>query len=368
MRGKGELLELSQARSDVHLRIHAVPVFVRDQDRSLRLFVEQLGFNLIVDSRFESKDGMIRWVAVAPPDGTAVLGLITPKPGSDEDRFIGGCPSVVFITDNIDSKYREWCARGVRFLEPPQTSEWGGTFAQFEDVDGNGFTLVSVDIISQQVEAQRRAIAERLESERRVAQEFAIARQVQTRLFPQRQPPLRTLDYGGMCVPARQVGGDYYDFLDLGCERLGLVIGDISGKGIAAALLMANLQANLRGQCAIASDRPQALLRSVNDLRPGGRWRFVNRHPQGEAGFHGEYREITPPSRIVFTEIFEDFPDTVSVVTAELADEDGKTRLTANVRYPSKDVRDMVIASGMSTGAGISYDRLEDLLAELQRS
>jgi uncharacterized protein YndB with AHSA1/START domain len=102
------------------------------------------------------------------------------------------------------------------------------------------------------------------------------------------------------------------------------------------------------------------------DLRPGGRWRFVNRHPKGEAAFHGEYREITPPSRIVFTEIFEDVPDSVSVVTAELSDEAGKTRLTATVQYPSKDVRDMVIASGMSTGAGVSYDRLEDLLAELQ--
>ena len=104
------------------------------------------------------------------------------------------------------------------------------------------------------------------------------------------------------------------------------------------------------------------------DLRLGGRWRFVNRHPKGEVAFHGEYREITPPSRLVFTEIFEDFPDTVSVVTTEFADENGKTRMTATVQYPSKDVRDMVIASGMSTGAGISYDRLEDLVAELQRS
>ena len=51
------------------------------------------------------------------------------------------------------------------------------------------------------------------------------------------------------------------------------------------------------------------------DLRPGGKWRFVNRHPNGEAAFYGEYREITPPSRLVFTEIFEQFPDTVSVVT-----------------------------------------------------
>jgi uncharacterized protein YndB with AHSA1/START domain len=104
------------------------------------------------------------------------------------------------------------------------------------------------------------------------------------------------------------------------------------------------------------------------DLRVGGSWRFVNRHPKGEAAFHGEYREITPPSRLVFTEIFEEFPDTVTVVTTDLSDEGGKTRMTATVRYPSPEVRDMVLATGMSTGAGISYDRLEDLVAALQRS
>jgi uncharacterized protein YndB with AHSA1/START domain len=104
------------------------------------------------------------------------------------------------------------------------------------------------------------------------------------------------------------------------------------------------------------------------DLRVGGAWRFVNRHPKGEAVFYGEYREITPPSRLVFTEIFAQFPDSVSVVTAEFTDEDGKTRMTATVRYPSLAVRDMVLASGMSHGAGISYDRLDDLVAALQRS
>ncbi|HKO94173.1 MAG TPA: SRPBCC family protein [Polyangiaceae bacterium] len=104
------------------------------------------------------------------------------------------------------------------------------------------------------------------------------------------------------------------------------------------------------------------------DLRVGGAWRFVNRHPHGEVAFYGEYREITPPSRVVFTEIFEQFPDTVSVVTAVLTEEGSKTRLTATVRYPSLEVRDMVIASGMSRGAGISYDRLEDLVVSLQRS
>ena len=104
------------------------------------------------------------------------------------------------------------------------------------------------------------------------------------------------------------------------------------------------------------------------DLRVGGAWRFVNRHPEGEAVFYGEYREITPPSRLVFTEIFEPYPDSVSVVTTEFTTEGSKTRMTATVRYPSLEVRDMVIGSGMATGAGVSYDRLEELVAKLQRA
>jgi serine phosphatase RsbU (regulator of sigma subunit) len=105
-----------------------------------------------------------------------------------------------------------------------------------------------------------------LEAERRAAHDLAIAKEVQSRLFPQRQPPLATLTYGGICYPARAVGGDYYDFLDLGNGRLGVVLGDIAGKGMAAALLMANLQANLRSQCATASEQPHRFLQSVNQL------------------------------------------------------------------------------------------------------
>jgi serine phosphatase RsbU (regulator of sigma subunit) len=89
---------------------------------------------------------------------------------------------------------------------------------------------------------------------------------VQARLFPQKLPPLATLDYAGGCIQARQVGGDYYDFLDLGPGRLGLLLADIAGKGISGALLMANLQANLRSQYAVALEDPARLLRSVNQL------------------------------------------------------------------------------------------------------
>ncbi|HVP44618.1 MAG TPA: SRPBCC family protein [Terriglobales bacterium] len=104
------------------------------------------------------------------------------------------------------------------------------------------------------------------------------------------------------------------------------------------------------------------------DLRPGGAWRFVGRGPHGEYAFHGVYREVLPPERLVFTEIYDPFPDAESVVTSLFTEENGKTRLTATALYPSLQVRDMVIKSGVARGAGISYDRLEDLLKELQRS
>jgi uncharacterized protein YndB with AHSA1/START domain len=103
------------------------------------------------------------------------------------------------------------------------------------------------------------------------------------------------------------------------------------------------------------------------DLRPGGAWRFVNRHPQGEATFYGEYREIVPPSKLVYTEIFADYPDNVSLITALFAQEGKKTRYTATCAYPSREVRDIVMSTGMEKGAALSYDQLEALLRELTR-
>jgi len=103
------------------------------------------------------------------------------------------------------------------------------------------------------------------------------------------------------------------------------------------------------------------------EFRPGGAWRFVGRGPKGEYGFHGVYRDIALPDRIVFTEIFDPFPDVVSVVTSIFSEENGKTRLTVKCLYPSVEVRDMVVQSGMARGAAISYDRLEEVVAELMR-
>jgi serine phosphatase RsbU (regulator of sigma subunit)/predicted enzyme related to lactoylglutathione lyase len=298
------------SKPDLHLRLHCVNVYVRDQDRSLRFYLDQLGFNLAFDARLQSGD---RWVAVAPPDGSAILSLVVPKPKSQEYKLIGRSTQVVFVTEDVAAKFNEWSLRGVRFqytprlrrikydpkAQPPpspapsvllgkETPIWGGVFTRFRDVDGNSFGLVSFDEVTHAVEAHRRAIVQKQESERRAAQEIEIAKQVQARLFPQTQPPLKTLEYAGVCIQARKVGGDYYDFLDLGSERLGLVIGDISGKGIAAALLMANLQANVRSQCAIALDQLQRLMCSVNQL-------FCDNTPDGAFAtfLFAEYDDLT---------------------------------------------------------------------------
>jgi len=87
-------------------------------------------------------------------------------------------------------------------------------------------------------------VANRVERNR----QLDLAREVQQRLFPQAYPPIAGLDYAGVCRPALGVGGDYYDFIRLSDSEVGIAIGDVSGKGIPAALLMATLRAYLHGQ------------------------------------------------------------------------------------------------------------------------
>ena len=110
------------------------------------------------------------------------------------------------------------------------------------------------------------AIAHEAAQRELLNREIEIAREVQQRLFPQSMPEVPTLEYGGHCRPARGVGGDYYDFLSLSTGRLGLAIGDVSGKGVPAALLMASLQASVRGQSQSGSGNVAELIANVNRL------------------------------------------------------------------------------------------------------
>ena len=100
----------------------------------------------------------------------------------------------------------------------------------------------------------------------RLNRELEIAREVQERLFPQSFPEVEGLEYGGRCRPALGVGGDYYDFLHLPDGQFGIAIGDISGKGIPAALLMASLQASLRGQTIDGRSDLAKLMENLNQL------------------------------------------------------------------------------------------------------
>ena len=94
--------------------------------------------------------------------------------------------------------------------------------------------------------------------------EIEVARVVQRKLFPREKPGLQTLDYCGKCIQAHSVGGDYYDFLDMGLGRVGFVMADVAGKGVAAALLMANLQGSIHNRPDIDINDVPALLSSLN--------------------------------------------------------------------------------------------------------
>lgn len=121
-------------------------------------------------------------------------------------------------------------------------------------------------------ESIRREIAQR----ERLDRELEIAREVQQRLFPQTLPVVKGLEFAGYCRPALGVGGDYYDFIRLQDGCLGVAIGDVSGKGIAAALMMASLQASLRGQtikpCATLAEMIQHVNRLVYEASASNRY------------------------------------------------------------------------------------------------
>jgi phosphoserine phosphatase RsbU/P len=176
-----------------------------------------------------------------------------PEPAGDPGPLAPECLVPILGRDN---QLIGLLVLGPRLSEEPYSSEDKGLL---DSVAAQaGIALENIHLAEK--------MAERIEADRRIAQEMEFARQVQARLFPQKLPPMKTLAYTGGCIQARKVGGDYYDFLELRPGRLALVLADIAGKGVSGALLMANLQANLRSQYAMAVDDLPKLLASVNRL------------------------------------------------------------------------------------------------------
>lgn len=132
-------------------------------------------------------------------------------------------------------------------------------------LDGVKTESAAQTTLAQEVARLTTAIGRETAQRERLNRELEIAREVQEHLFPQLLPSVPGLEYCGQCRPAREVGGDYYDFLALRDGQLGFAIGDVSGKGVGAALMMASVEASLRALASVVED-PAALMDRINSL------------------------------------------------------------------------------------------------------
>jgi phosphoserine phosphatase RsbU/P len=218
----------------------------------------------------EARDGFLEQVrGVVPPGWETVSANLPPladlarrgqpRSADDSEAFEALAPlrpdCLVPILGR-DSRLVGLLVLGPRLSEEPYSGEDRRLLASV--ASQAGITLDSVQL------AER--MAARLEAERLERHEMELAKQVQSRLLPQGPLRLGTASCAGRCVQARAVGGDYYDFLDLGSGRVGLALADVSGKGFPAALLAASLQASLRSRLPQDMMDLPRLLRSVNQL------------------------------------------------------------------------------------------------------
>jgi len=187
------------------------------------------------------------------------------------DRFLGS------ISSPLDGRLRQLVANASRNQRDrerlvPHLIAWQeietDEFTQraiARALDGLDTRSTAETALALEVARLTTAIGREMAQRERLNRELEIAQEVQARLFPQHLPAVAGLDYCGHCRPAREVGGDYYDFLDLPAGKLGIAIGDVSGKGIGAALLMASLEASLRAQASVRHELAE-LIMQVNNL------------------------------------------------------------------------------------------------------
>ena len=176
--------------------------------------------------------------------------------GDDERRKLATLQSELLLPLAVRDKLLGFISLGPKRSEEPYT---GSDVRLLKSVAAQtGLALENANLLQ--------TVADEVAKRERLNREVEIAREVQERLFPQKLPVIAGLDYAGHCRPALGVGGDYYDFLALPQGNLGIAIGDVSGKGIAAALMMASLQASLRGEATRAPENLAAAVANVNRL------------------------------------------------------------------------------------------------------
>lgn len=214
----------------------------------------------------------LRRLAVEDPrEARKVFLRIFDSGGSALDQFLGQ------ISSPADGRLRHLVANALRNnRDKERLAPYLIAWHEFETdefakraiaaaLDGVKLESAAQTALAQEVARLTTAIGREMAQRERLNRELEIAREVQEHLFPQQLPPVQGLDYCGHCRPAREVGGDYYDFLGLPDGRLGIAIGDVSGKGVGAALMMASLEASLRALASVVDD-PAELLERVNSL------------------------------------------------------------------------------------------------------
>jgi sigma-B regulation protein RsbU (phosphoserine phosphatase) len=216
-------------------------------------------------------EGLRRLAVEDPREARKVFLQLLDSGGAALDQFLGR------ISSSADGRLRHLAATALRSHRDrerlaPHLIAWReietDEFTQraiAAALDGLDTRSSAETALAQEVARLTTAIGREMAQRERLNRELEIAREVQEHLFPQRLPPVPGLDYCGRCRPAREVGGDYYDFLELPNGRLGVAIGDVSGKGVGAALMMASLEASLRGQAPLGHDLAE-LMKRVNSL------------------------------------------------------------------------------------------------------
>jgi sigma-B regulation protein RsbU (phosphoserine phosphatase) len=243
--GRDELAALLDRHLREALHPRRLAIYLRDASGALRTFISQAGE---APALIEEHSPVVWRLEQAgrPLDVSAEAG-----PG------VAGAFDIECLVPMLGRSRRllGLFALGPRLSEEPYSRE---DTALLASIAGHAGSALESLMLAEEM-------AGRFETERRAAQELQIAAEVQRRLLSAKPVAMATIEFTGHCVQARAVGGDYYDFLDFGQGRIGLVLGDVSGKGLYAALLMAHLQATLRSLSArLAAEDLPLLLEGVN--------------------------------------------------------------------------------------------------------
>ncbi len=234
----GSFLELGSAFTQVMNQIKQARSEKEENFQYLQTVVKHVGIGLI--SFTES--GRIEIINDAAKKLLEVNDIINIKSLSSVS------PELVRTLDSIDAGQKA-LIRIVQNNVEKQISLYASGFK----LRAHKYKLVSLQDIQNELERER------------FSRELEIAHQVQARLLPQRDPSLKDYIIKGLCVSAREVGGDYYDYFDLGDNKLGVVIGDVSGKGLPAAFYMTLTKGIFQSQASVSLS-PSEVLKRVNKI------------------------------------------------------------------------------------------------------